>query len=36
MGRPFSEAKLLSLAYAFEQETKVRRPPEFKPTVSLT
>jgi amidase len=36
MGRPFSEAKLLSLAYAFEQETKVRRPPEFKPTASLT
>jgi amidase len=36
MGRPFSEAKLLSLAYAYEQETKVRRPPEFKSTVTLT
>jgi amidase len=36
MGRPYSEAKLLSLAYAYEQETKVRRPPEFKPTVTLT
>jgi amidase len=33
MGRPFSETKLLALAYAFEQETKVRRPPELKPTV---
>jgi amidase len=36
MGRAYSEAKLLSLAYAYEQETKVRRPPEFKPTVTLT
>lgn len=36
MGRPFSEAKLLSLAYSYEQATKVRRPPEFKPTVTLT
>jgi amidase len=36
MGRPFSEAKLLSLAYAYEQETKVRRPPEFKSTATLT
>jgi amidase len=36
MGRAFSETKLLALAYAFEQETKVRHPPEFKPTVVLT
>ncbi|MEW5724118.1 MAG: amidase family protein, partial [Thermodesulfobacteriota bacterium] len=27
VGRPWSEEQLLSLAYAFEQETKVRRPP---------
>ncbi len=36
MGRAFSETKLLALAYAFEQETKVRHPPELKPTVVLT
>jgi amidase len=33
MGRAFSEGELLSLAYAFEQATKARKAPEFKPTV---
>ena len=31
LGRPFSEAKLLSLAYSFEQATNFRRPPTSAP-----
>jgi amidase len=31
LGRPYSEAKLLSLAYSFEQATHLRRPPESPP-----
>jgi amidase len=32
-GRPWSEAKLLRLAYAYEQATRRRRPPESTPPV---
>ncbi|HET6306754.1 MAG TPA: amidase family protein [Rhodopila sp.] len=31
LGRPFTEAKLLSIAYGFEQATHVRRPPQSAP-----
>ena len=34
MGRPWSEATLLRLAYAFEQAHPVRRPPSYRPTCS--
>ncbi len=34
-GRAWSEAALLKIAYAFEQITKVRKPPKFLPTVDL-
>lgn len=33
MGRAFSEPKLVQMAYAFEQATRVRRSPRFLPTV---
>ncbi len=34
-GRAWSEGKLIKLAYAFEQATKARRVPTFRPTVDL-
>ena len=35
IGRAWSEATLIRLAYAYEQGTKRRRPPEFLPTAPL-
>jgi amidase len=35
VGRPWSEATLIKLAYAYERETKARRPPCFLATAAL-
>ncbi len=34
LGRPWSEAKLIGFAYAFEQATKVRQPPQSTPPLT--
>ncbi len=32
---PYQEPRLIEIAYAFEQTSKIRRPPEFNPTVKF-
>jgi len=32
-GRPYSDATLIKIAYAYEQATKHRKPPQFVPTL---
>jgi amidase len=34
MGRPYAEGDLIAFAYAFEQATKARKEPEFKPSAA--
>ena len=36
IGRPWSEGRLIKLAHAFEQATRARRPPAYRPTADLS
>ena len=36
IGAAWSEARLIAIAYAFEQATRARRAPTFMPTAKLT
>ena len=35
IGRAWSEATLIKLAFAYEQATRLRKPPQFRPTIPL-